>query len=201
MVRRTKEDAEKTKEMLLDAAELVFLEQGVASASLNAIAQAAGVTRGALYWHFENKEALFNAMHARVRLPMDELYERALKAGNPLKALRESCIQALIRMGQDEHVQRVYTILLTRCEQRGAELQQCRRDEIMGRFRNAFDYAAREKLLRPGTSAEVAAVMMHAAVFGMLSDYIRNLGEYDIATIAPRYVDQIMNGFLVKPLA
>ena len=62
MARRTKEDAQATRTALLDAAERVFQQRGVSRTSLNEIAQAAGVTRGALYWHFKDKAALFNAM-------------------------------------------------------------------------------------------------------------------------------------------
>lgn len=53
MARRTKEDACATRNSLLDAAEQVFYEQGVARASLNEIAQRAGATRGAVYWYFK----------------------------------------------------------------------------------------------------------------------------------------------------
>jgi TetR/AcrR family acrAB operon transcriptional repressor len=66
MVRRSKEDALATRNSLLDAAEHVFLAQGVAGTSLNDIAQAAGTTRGAIYWHFKDKADLFNAMMDRV---------------------------------------------------------------------------------------------------------------------------------------
>ena len=142
MVRRTKEDAEKTREMLLDAAEEVFLTQGVTSSSLNDIARAAGVTRGALYWHFENKQALFDAMHARVKLPMDELYERAMKEeGNALLALKKSCIYALGHVGQNEHARRVFTILLTKCEQGSIERHRGRRKEVTARFESVFTEA------------------------------------------------------------
>ena len=48
MARRTKAEAEQTREQILDAAEAVFLDRGVARASLAEIAQAAGVTRGAV---------------------------------------------------------------------------------------------------------------------------------------------------------
>src|SRR5574337_1789480 len=70
MARRTKEDALATRSALLDAAERVFLQQGVSRTSLADIAHAAGVTRGALYWHFKDKASLFNAMLDRVALPL-----------------------------------------------------------------------------------------------------------------------------------
>ena len=49
MVRKTKEEAQETRSAILDAAELVFKENGVSRTSLAEIATAAGVTRGAVY--------------------------------------------------------------------------------------------------------------------------------------------------------
>ena len=66
MARRTKQEAAATRAALLDAAEEVFLERGVSRASLEVISRRAGVTRGALYWHFRNKGDLFRAMLERV---------------------------------------------------------------------------------------------------------------------------------------
>ena len=61
-MRKTKTEAQKTCQHLLDAALEVFWRDGVTRASLQAIAQEAGVTRGALYWHFKNKEDLFETL-------------------------------------------------------------------------------------------------------------------------------------------
>ncbi|WP_272942305.1 TetR family transcriptional regulator [Kingella kingae] len=54
-MRKTKEEAQKTRQHLLNAALEVFWRKGVTQASLHEIAVEAGVTRGALYWHFKNK--------------------------------------------------------------------------------------------------------------------------------------------------
>jgi AcrR family transcriptional regulator len=70
MARRTKEDALATRELLLDAAERVFHRRGVSRTTLQEIAQDAGLTRGAIYWHFQNKGELFHAMMERVTLPI-----------------------------------------------------------------------------------------------------------------------------------
>mgnify|MGYP000926718169 CR=1 FL=1 len=55
MVKKSKADAELTRQHLLDAAELLFLERGVSRTSLQHIATAAGATRGAIYWHFKDR--------------------------------------------------------------------------------------------------------------------------------------------------
>ena len=68
-MRRTKEEAENTRTAILTAAELLFFAKGVSHTSLEQIARHAGVTRGAVYWHFKNKAHLFHEMLNQVRLP------------------------------------------------------------------------------------------------------------------------------------
>lgn len=54
MVRRTKEEAQETRQQILEAAEKAFHARGVARTTLADIAKLAGVTRGAIYWHFQD---------------------------------------------------------------------------------------------------------------------------------------------------
>lgn len=56
---------ERTRSLLLDAAEAVFGEKGFTPASLDDIAQTAGYTKGAIYKHFATKEDLFLAVSDR----------------------------------------------------------------------------------------------------------------------------------------
>ena len=51
--------------MVLDAAEIVFKQQGVAASTLNDIAKMAGMTGGAIYWHFKDKCERVRAMCER----------------------------------------------------------------------------------------------------------------------------------------
>jgi len=60
MARKTKAEALKTRQHLIDVAITLFAEQGVSSTTLADIADAAGMTRGAIYWHFDSKISLFN---------------------------------------------------------------------------------------------------------------------------------------------
>lgn len=70
-MRRTKEEAEQTRQDLLEAALAEFSEKGYAAARLEDIAHRAGTTRGAIYHHFDNKAGLYI-----------ELIESAAKQGN-----------------------------------------------------------------------------------------------------------------------
>ncbi|MDB5478662.1 MAG: TetR family transcriptional regulator [Alphaproteobacteria bacterium] len=199
MVRRTKEEAEKTREALLDAAEFVFLEKGVANASLEDIARSAGVTRGAVYWHFENKLALFDAMHERVKLPMDELFERAMHDGDSFTALKEVCITVMRHLAEDARAKRVFTILLLKCEetcpaQSNVERQQQKRDKVIQRFEKIFTAAHQDGKLGPDTSPQTAAIALHATICGVLNDYVRNPEVLDIATLGPQLIEIFFRG-------
>ncbi len=58
-------EARDGREALLDGAMVVFAAQGYAGATVDAIAQAAGMSKAGFYWHFESKEAIFAAVIAR----------------------------------------------------------------------------------------------------------------------------------------
>ena len=61
-MRRTKAEAEQTRNDILKAALILFDEQGYAQTTLSTIARKAKVTRGTIYWHFENKEEILAAL-------------------------------------------------------------------------------------------------------------------------------------------
>ena len=115
-MRRTKEDAARTRELLLDAAETLFLKKGVSRTSLEEIARAAGMTRGAIYWHFRNKSDLFEAMHQRADLPMEEMLVQAGAEDRPLEALRDLCVTAMTSIRENERRRRVFVIISQKSE-------------------------------------------------------------------------------------
>ena len=117
-MRRTKEDALLTREKLLDTAERLFADWGVAHTSLQDIAQATGLTRGAVYWHFKDKGDIFNAMMDRAVLPMEEaLAELTVRPGeDPLQQVRQALLGALRLIAEDERTRRVFTIATRKAE-------------------------------------------------------------------------------------
>ncbi|MBI5721007.1 MAG: TetR family transcriptional regulator [Rubrivivax sp.] len=111
MVRRTKEEALQTRQALLDAAEVVFDARGVSEASLQEIAALAGVTRGAVYWHFRDKADLFNALMDRAILPFEQrwLDDRATPLA-PLAELVAIAADMLRATSRDGRLQRAVSI-------------------------------------------------------------------------------------------
>ncbi|MBZ9284462.1 TetR family transcriptional regulator [Escherichia coli] len=97
MAKRTKAEALKTRQELIETAIAQFAQHGVSKTTLNDIADAANVTRGAIYWHFENKTQLFNEMWLQ-QPSLRELIQDHLTAGlehDPFQQLREKLIVGL----------------------------------------------------------------------------------------------------------
>ena len=119
MVRKTKEDAEQTRKDIIDSARTVFHQCGVSRSTLEKIAKAAGVTRGAVYWHFKDKAELFFAMREDVFAPMVERTDSFLFSPayvNPLDAI-EASLKEFFRVLDDCSVVReVFEIMISRCE-------------------------------------------------------------------------------------
>ncbi|MDO6461294.1 TetR family transcriptional regulator [Granulosicoccaceae sp. 1_MG-2023] len=65
MSRKTKEEAAQTYNALLDSATLLFTRRGVMQTTLQDIARQANLTRGAVYWHFKDKDDLIRALWER----------------------------------------------------------------------------------------------------------------------------------------
>ena len=82
-MRKTKAEAQKTREQLLQSALDTFYRQGVAKTPLQAIARNAGVTRGALYWHFKNKEELFEELFRQTFENFSTTFSDGLKPFRP----------------------------------------------------------------------------------------------------------------------
>ncbi|WP_286240889.1 TetR family transcriptional regulator [Neptuniibacter halophilus] len=89
MPRRTKEEAEQTRQLLLRTALRMFAEQGIARTSLKEIASEAGMTHGALYWHFKNRSDLVAALYEECRFPLEDIYL------DQLQSARQDALQSL----------------------------------------------------------------------------------------------------------
>ena len=179
VVRRTKEEAFATRQRLLDAAELLFQAQGVSQTSLQQIAQKAGATRGAIYWHFKDNADLFNAMMERVTLPMEEGLRAAVNAGeHDAIALLERGIMDAFRLAASEpQVRRVFEIALYNVEYT-PEMSAVQARHFSGRqaciadFEKALRLAAVQARVKLSIPAGTAALGLHAMIAGLMQDWL-----------------------------
>jgi AcrR family transcriptional regulator len=109
-VNRKIERGQATREELIDAATGLFAKRGYDATPIDAVLHAAGVSRGALYHHFEDKRALFEAALERVEAGVArEVVSSASSASDPFEALVAGC-SAWLRLARDPVVRRISLI-------------------------------------------------------------------------------------------
>ncbi len=198
MARRTKDDALKTRQMLLDAAIEQFAQRGVSSTTLTDIADAAGVTRGAVYWHFASKSELFNAMWLE-QTPLRELIHHKLKqieGANPLINLRNKFIIGLQYIAETPKQRALMQILYHKCEFSSDMMSE---PEIRRQIGFNYDYmrtvlqgCVRNKILPDDANIEIILIILHSAFSGIIKNWLMNPQQFDLYQQAPLLVDNLM---------
>ncbi len=206
MARKTKTQAAITREQLLDAAERVFREQGVARTSLAEVAAAAGVTRGAVYWHFKDKADLFSAMCARATSPLEALLRDAGAAthADPLAALHDLSVAALTRLATDPRAQAVFDVMFHKTELTGelapiAGRNERDRCECLLNVEQLVQQAVAKGQLPADTDTALATRLLHAFVAGIMREWVQDRAAYDLVACAPRFIDTIIAGLMADP--
>jgi TetR/AcrR family acrAB operon transcriptional repressor len=206
LARRTKEEALATRHRLIDAAEVLFQSQGVSQTSLQQIAEQAGATRGAIYWHFKDKADLFNAMMERVTLPM----ESAVRIGgnsehDPLTLIESGMVHALRLVTDDPQVRRVFEVAMHKVEYSG-EMASVQRRHLEGRnacvadFEKALRLAARRARVKLPVPAAMAAYGLHALISGLIQDWLLDPTAFALVSAGRRTFNIYLTGLgFVRP--
>jgi TetR/AcrR family acrAB operon transcriptional repressor len=206
MVRCTKEEALATRHRLLDAAERVFAEKGVSRTSLHDIAQAAGVSRGAIYWHFKNKADLFNAMMERTTLPLeDSLHQIGHDPElDPLHELQRAILDTMRKITSDERTRRVFEVATLKVEYVDellvvkARHLQCYVDGVAQMERSLREAALRRSVpLR--VSLSMAAQGLHALVVGLIHSWLLAPEAFDLVGVAEMALGAYLAGLGLAP--
>ena len=190
-VKRTREEALQTRQHLLEAALEVFHARGVARASLDEIARTAGVTRGALYWHFRNKEDLFDALcqahfkDIRAKLSCED------GAVNPQawNILIDSCIAYYRRLVDDPVLCKFAAVLHLKCEATpGNEgilrVLASHRDIWRQHLRMAIQSGQRHGMLPADLDPDLAQAALMSSLFGLTSLWLSEPQRLDMRRCA-----------------
>jgi len=205
MARKTKAEAARTRSDILDAAEIEMQESGVSGASFERIARRANVTRGAIYWHFDDKAALLTAMVERTYLPLRDL-RHSLRSEQPdqppTSVLRDMLLHGLDRLATDAHHRRVSHII-AHCREDSQD------DHPIGELlRNSFEdtrnvahelcrEAQEQGLLQPRLQPDDAADMIMAFMLGVYNCSLRYADLYSAERDWEPIVDALLAGLFL----
>lgn len=200
MARKTKAEALATRSDILDAAIHVFLQRGVAGATLEEIAETAGVTRGAVYWHFKNKLEIFQQLVDEVQATFFESILEDLDRDHPqpLEQLQGRCVQLLRELEQDKRRSNILRILFLRCDYSGdMEPQLLRQGENKEKnlrlFAAYFQRAIDKGHLAAVANPRVLALSLMCYLSGIAFEYFRT-NSIKLSTQAEKLIDQFFTG-------
>jgi TetR/AcrR family acrAB operon transcriptional repressor len=207
MARKTKEETERTYHALLDAATELFIRQGVAKTTLNEIAHVAGMTRGAVYWHFANKDAVIKALWER---NAEEVHRRFLDAlehldpENPSAHFRRIVKDILLAAADDPKLSQALRII-THCiefSDEETELQRflfTQRDEITLALEGAVATLAEQGALCASLQVEVISHALWSYIYGLLHTHLEpGLRTVELKTQGEAMLDLLLDGILMK---
>ncbi len=188
MARQTKERAEQTREAILNAATEVFFKRGVARSSLEEVAKVAGVTRGAVYWHFRDKLDVFAAIEERLRIPQEaQLTELTRSPHDALAELEAAIVRMMNKLAADRTLQVQMTVVLLRVDlidEMAPALE--RQAAYQRRFSDGMRRYFRDVVPAPCAGCDwtpaVAAQVLHTLVHGTILRALRFPEEYPLKT-------------------
>ena len=181
MARKTKAEAQQTRLQIIDAARGVFFARGVSRSTLDEIACAAGVTRGAVYWHFQNKPELFFAMREQSEVPfLSNAVEQLLDdetVENPLDAIEASLLKIFDLVQGDENLRVTLEIMTLRCEYVDdfapvLGILVGSHDRLLSKLEHAYRRSARRGFMRKGLKSDVLALETLVFVSGLIQRWL-----------------------------
>ena len=195
-MRRTKRESERTRRGILAAARKVFARQGVTRTTLQEIAAAAGVTRGAIYWHFTDKNELFFAMREQVAVPMIDQIDLALLRADrpdPVAGVERFLHGILEALESDASVRQTFQIMGFKCEyvgelERELALQRLRCSELISKLTQAYGRAQRAGRLRVGLRPPMAAVETCSFLMGLTRLWLLDAKRSLVRRVARRLI-------------
>lgn len=198
-MRRSKEDAEKTRLEIINAAVKVFNRKGYTASRLEDVAREAGVTRGAIYWHFENKNKLFYELCVHNQSKVAQIIEFVQNhEPNPIKALKTGLKQILEKLFTDEDF-RVLEELLFKTKVKGeiewATEEQLQRDKKD--IKIVYDLLEKAKtmgLTDKKMDLNLATQIITTFFFGSFALVLTYPHLFSIQNNIDEYVDLFFNG-------
>lgn len=181
MARKTKEEAERTYHALLDAATTLFIRQGIAKTTLTNIATEAGMTRGAIYWHFDNKDAVIRALWERNGGTLHTKFVHELEnldPDNPVQHFRTLIKDLVQHVVTDPEIGQMFRIIVHSVEftDEQTELQQflyAKHEMFHEGMEMAFKTLHKNHALKSPLSPEILAQGVISYLIGLINVYLK----------------------------
>ena len=205
MARRTKEEAQQTRCHIMSTALNLFCQQGLAKTNLTDIAKAADLTRGAIYWHFKNKEELFVTLWEELCAPLSHQIDACVdeQEQDPLGKLRGFLNEVMYKISTEPAHQQMFTIIfnLEPLEGEAEALRDHMRLQSINFFRDleiTLGNAVRLGHLPQGLDLRRATTLLHCTLDGYIINWLHFPERINLVQEADFLLDTLF-GLLANP--
>lgn len=205
MVRRTKEEAAVTRQILLQAALTVFSRQGYSATRLEDIAAEAQVTRGAIYHHFGSKPELYTEMVMEYSKPLMQIVEDAIEAeGTMRETVRRIFVHTCAAIEDDPRVRAIQEISVTKTElspelMESMAIKQSTVESQFTFLSQGFTEGIAQGEFRAGLDPDDMALAYFAYLNGMVVVWLLSQQAFSIKARAPYLIDLFLQGIVSPP--
>lgn len=201
-MRRTKKQAEQTRRSIMAAALRTFNRRGISRTTIEEIATAARVTRGAIYWHFTNKYTLLRAIRDEVSLPLIDRSDFTLlrdRTADPLNRVQRFLLDLVRALEEDSRARLAFSVMSFKCEYVGelkGELKEYARknERVRKTLTQVYAEARDRKQLRAGLTPEMAALETTVFLAGLLRLCLLDEGLTKVRKQAPLLIAAHVEG-------
>lgn len=190
-MRRTKEDAEKTRQAVLEAALTLFSRDGYSLTTLSRIAREAGFSRGPIYWHFASKDDLYEAVLAYSQQPLEALVaECRAMSDTPTDAINHFIERWLSLLADDRRYRQSFEILLNKTELTDAMSRTLKRERkltrsIIALFRELIEKAVAQQQLVTAEAPAQLGLLGYTYLMGITQTWLFSPRLFSLKQEAP----------------
>lgn len=197
-MRRTKEAAEQTRLKVIAAALELFSRNGYSGTTLAMIAEAAGFSRGPIYWHFRNKVELYEAVLGYSQRPLEALMrECRTRADTPSAALEHFVRQWFRLLLDDTWHRQSFEILLNKTELTDQLADTLRRERELTRqmvqlLSELIEAGQAGGQLPAGPPPRSLAVLLYSGLMGVTHTWLFSPRLFSLREEAERLGDRLL---------
>ena len=203
-MRRTKEDAEQTRQHIISAAIKVMNEKGIGATRFEDIAIEANVTRGAIYHYFKNKNEILFAIHDQNKKKIHNVFDKYVEGDiDPIIGLKKGLLEVFTRFEEDDDFRMVEELFLkiefTSLIKEDSELNQlfekdknetiCKMLELVKRGQECGSF-------RKDIEAENLGYALISFYLGFTTMWFMQLRQFSIKDKASDYIDILFHGII-----
>ena len=197
-MRRSKEDAEKTRQKVIEAALKLFSRHGYSQTTLAMIAAETGYSRGPIYWHFKNKDELFQAILGYSQTPLQQMVAKAASEVDPRRAIDDFVAEWFRLLIEDRAYRQSFEILLNKTELTEVMAKTIRRERQLSQT-IVSTLGRRVAEVKINADAETEGLLCYTFLMGITQSWLFSPKLFSLAETRALFCSRLMTMLGLPP--